>query len=48
MRVPEGTEKIVVDSPAAVEARLLPELTRDAHKVVVPVLPRDGHVPVSA
>jgi chromosome partitioning protein len=41
MRVPEGTEKIVVDSPAAVEARLLPELTRDANKVVVPVLPSD-------
>jgi len=41
MRVPEGTERIVVDSPAAVEARLLPELTRDAHKVIVPVLPSD-------
>jgi chromosome partitioning protein len=41
MRVPEGTQKIVVDSPAAVEARLLPELTRDAGKVIVPVLPSD-------
>ncbi|HLA73629.1 MAG TPA: ParA family protein [Steroidobacteraceae bacterium] len=41
MRVPEGTEKIVVDSPAAVEARVLPELTRDAHKIIVPVLPSD-------
>jgi chromosome partitioning protein len=41
MRVPEGTQKIVVDSPAAVEARALPELTRDAHKVIVPVLPSD-------
>ena len=41
MRVPEGTEKIVVDSPAAVEARALPELTRDAHKIIVPVLPSD-------
>ena len=41
MRVPEGTEKIVVDSPAAVEARLLPELTRDANKIIVPVLPSD-------
>ena len=34
MRVPDGTQKIVVDSPAAVEARLLPELTRDANKVI--------------
>jgi chromosome partitioning protein len=41
MRVPEGTEKIVVDSAAAVEARLMPELTRDANKIIVPVLPSD-------
>ena len=41
MRVPEGTQKIMVDSPAAVEARGMPELTRDAHKVIVPVLPSD-------
>jgi chromosome partitioning protein len=41
MRVPEGTEKIIVDSPAAVEARSMPELTRDAGKVIVPVLPSD-------
>jgi chromosome partitioning protein len=41
MRVPEGTQKIVVDSPAAVEARSLPELTRDANKIIVPVLPSD-------
>jgi septum formation inhibitor-activating ATPase MinD len=31
----------VVDSPAAVEARLMPELTRDASKIIVPVLPSD-------
>ena len=41
MRVPDGTQKIVVDSPAAVEARGMPELVRDAHKVIVPVLPSD-------
>jgi chromosome partitioning protein len=41
MRVPEGTEKIIVDSPAAVEARAMPEMVRDAHKVIVPVLPSD-------
>ena len=41
MRVPEGTQKIIVDSPAAVEARAMPELTRDANKVIVPVLPSD-------
>jgi len=41
MRVPDGTQKIIVDSPAAVEARAMPELTRDAQKVIVPVLPSD-------
>ena len=41
MRVPDGTQKIVVDSPAAVEARGMPELVRDANKVIVPVLPSD-------
>ena len=41
MRVPEGTQRIVVDSPAAVEGRALPELTRDAAKIIVPVLPSD-------
>ena len=41
MRVPDGTQKIVVDSPAAIDGRLLPELTRDASKIIVPVLPSD-------
>jgi chromosome partitioning protein len=41
MRIPDGTEKIVVDSPAAIESRVLPEFTRDAHKIIVPVLPSD-------
>src|SRR3954471_16795398 len=41
MRVPEGTQKVVIDSPAAVEARAMPELVRDANKVIVPVLPSD-------
>jgi len=41
MRVPEGTNRIVVDSPAAVEARAMPELVRDSNKVIVPVLPSD-------
>jgi chromosome partitioning protein len=41
MRVPDGTDKIVVDSPAAVEARAMHELVRDANKVIVPVLPSD-------
>lgn len=41
LRVPEGTSHVIVDTPAAVEAHRLPEITRDADKVVVPVLPSD-------
>src|SRR5688572_21260087 len=41
MRVPNGTQKIVVDTPAAVDPRSLPEFVRDANKILVPVLPSD-------
>src|SRR3954463_7724118 len=41
MRIPDGTDKIIVDTPAAVDPRALPEFTRDASKIVVPVLPSD-------
>ena len=41
LRTPPGTETLVVDTPAAVTALQLPELTQDAHAVVVPVLPSD-------
>ena len=41
LRVPVGTTHVVVDTPAAVEPRQLPELTRNAHKIIVPVLPSD-------
>jgi chromosome partitioning protein len=41
LRVPESSTHVIVDTPAAVEPRLLPELTRDARKIIVPVLPSD-------
>jgi len=41
LRVPDATTHVIVDTPAAVEARQLPEVTRDAHKIIVPVLPSD-------
>jgi chromosome partitioning protein len=40
-RTPPGCERLVVDTPAAVTRLQMPELTRDAHMVVVPVLPSD-------
>ena len=41
LRIPDFSTHVIVDTPAAVEARLLPELTRDARKIIVPVLPSD-------
>jgi chromosome partitioning protein len=41
LRAPPGTERLVVDTPAALPARQLPETLRDASAIVVPVLPSD-------
>jgi len=41
LRVPDLATHVIVDTPAALEARQLPEMTRDADKILVPVLPSD-------
>jgi len=41
LRTPPGTDMLIVDTPAAVTPLQLPELTQDAHAIVVPVLPSD-------
>jgi chromosome partitioning protein len=41
LRVPDEATHVIVDTPAAVEARQLPDVTRDADKIIVPVLPSD-------
>ena len=41
LRVPDFSTHVIVDTPAAVEPQGLPELTRDARKIIVPVLPSD-------
>lgn len=41
LRVPIGTTHVIVDTPAAIEATEMPELTRTADKILVPVLPSD-------
>jgi chromosome partitioning protein len=41
LRVPEATTHVIVDTPAAIQPRQLPEMTRDADKIIVPVLPSD-------
>jgi len=40
-RVPEGTGRVIIDTPAAVEAHDMPALTRSADKILVPVLPSE-------
>ena len=41
MRLPESATHVIVDTPAALEPSQLPEMTRDADKIIVPVLPSD-------
>jgi chromosome partitioning protein len=41
LRIPQDTGRIVVDTPAAIEPHEMPELTRSADKILVPVLPSD-------
>jgi chromosome partitioning protein len=41
LRVPQDTGRVVIDTPAALSAQEMPELTRTADKILVPVLPSD-------
>jgi chromosome partitioning protein len=40
-RFPAATGRVIIDTPAAVGAQEMPELTRTADKILVPVLPSD-------
>src|SRR3981189_41909 len=41
LRVPDVATHVVVDTPAALDSRQLADMTRDADKIIVPVLPSD-------
>ncbi len=41
LRVPDGTGRVIVDTPAAIDATEMPDLTANADKILVPVLPSD-------
>jgi chromosome partitioning protein len=41
LRLPDGTQRVVMDTPAAISAQEMPELTRNADAILVPVLPSD-------
>ncbi len=41
LRLPQSATHVIVDTPAALEPSQLPEMTRAADKIIVPVLPSD-------
>src|SRR6186713_2485818 len=41
LRIPPGATHVIVDTPAAIEANQMPDMTRTADKILVPVLPSD-------
>ena len=41
LRIPADAAHVVVDTPAAVPAQDMPEMTKDADAIIVPVLPSD-------
>jgi chromosome partitioning protein len=41
MRTPADAAHVVVDTPAAIPAQQMPEMTKDADAIIVPVLPSD-------
>ncbi len=46
MRVPQGIETVVVDTPAGVRAHALMDMIRSAGRVIIPVLP--SHIDIDA
>ena len=47
-RLPLDTERLVVDTAAALESQRLPDITRNATAVLVPVLPSDIDIHAAA
>lgn len=48
MRVPAGTERLIVDTPAALDGSRLQDFTRDADAILIPVLPSDIDIHVAS
>jgi chromosome partitioning protein len=47
-RLPMDSERLIVDTPAAMEPQRLPDLTRNATAILVPVLPSDIDIHAAA
>jgi chromosome partitioning protein len=41
MRIPQDAAHVIIDTPAAVPAQEMPEITKNADAIIVPVLPSD-------
>ncbi len=48
LRIPADSEIVIVDSPAALDAQKLPEVTRGADAILVPVMPSDIDIHAAA
>lgn len=48
LRVPPESSALIVDTPAAIDKRHFPEITRGAHAVLVPVMPSDIDIHATA
>jgi chromosome partitioning protein len=48
LRVPPHCTSVIVDTPAALEARAFPEITRGADVILVPVMPSDIDIHAAA
>jgi chromosome partitioning protein len=41
LRIPPAATRVVIDTPAAMDGLALADVVRDAHRIIVPVLPSD-------
>lgn len=48
MRIPAASQTVIIDTPAAVEPHALPDLTRGADAVLVPVMPSEIDIHATA
>jgi len=48
LRIPQECQRVIVDTPAALDPQRMPDVTRDAHAIVVPVLPSDIDIHAAA
>jgi len=48
LRVPADCSPLIVDTPAALDAQTLPEMTRGADAIIVPVMPSDIDIHAAA